>query len=72
MANHPPKWNNKARVALAEDPSIRGYIYGQLGPACQGDKYTYSVQWDKYGCFTYLEEALISEKEADEILAKKA
>lgn len=62
---------NKERVALAEDINCRGYIDSVMTPYTPGDVTMYNVQWDKHGCYLYLGDALISEKEAVELTAKR-
>lgn len=62
-------WIKGARVALKEDPRIVGSIYTVNPPQQTNDPEMYSVQWDKNGCFLYLGETLISEKEGKELLS---
>lgn len=61
MAAH--KYKANERIALSENVSYRGYISSVI-PAGVNEPKMYGVQWDKYGCFLYLQEALISEAEA--------
>ena len=71
MANKASTFKDRERVALGEDPNCRGYIYSTVLPYHSTDVTLHNVQWDKNGCFLYLPEALITEKEAIEILAKR-
>jgi hypothetical protein len=66
-------FKNNDRVALAENPSVRGYVHSVVAsydmmniPGCN----LYQVQWDKSVYALYLPEALITEAEAIAAQAK--
>ena len=65
-------WKVKDKVALASDIKYRGEVTYATNSSNYGatQDVMYTVQWKNNGAFLYTYEALISEKEANEIQAK--